>query len=139
MPVILAKNNEDTLKYLQEVEEEAYPSQYRSIVDCQGVAEFKEYCEGNPKVWLFEGGYLIATRNEVVDLAAVKPVTIATLREILTVLKKYYKGRAVSLDAREGTSYKLLQYASRKKLLKVIDDTSYDWGGEVFHEMTLVF
>jgi hypothetical protein len=133
------KLGQEDLAFLQEVELACYPEQYRSIADCERVSDLKDYCEGKPTVWKWERGYCIATSGEVVDLASTTSLSLSDMIELHELLRKHFGGRVVTMDAREGTSYKLLKFAEKRKRLQILSDRSYDWGGETFHELELIF
>lgn len=127
------------LKHLRSVERAAYPAYYCQMQAIRTMADLHDYCEGKPKVWTWDSGYCIITKEEIVDLASTTPLSLAALRKLIGDLAVYFKGRIVSLDAREETSWKLIQYAARRGYLEIISSESYDWAGETFYESKVRF
>jgi len=127
------------LKHLRKVERQAYPEAYRAMQDVRTMADLRDYCEGEPTVWTWEGGYCIATDDEIVDLASIRPLSLRELRKLLGKLAVHFGGQLVSLDARAGTSWKLIQYAAKRGLLEIVDAEPYNWAGEQFWETELRF
>jgi hypothetical protein len=127
------------IKHLRRIERRAYPKAYRSFGDVRSWADLREYCEGEPKIWTWKGGYCLVTDTELVDLASTSPLMMADLVRLKRQLIDHFGHRDVSLDARESTSWRLIQFFHRRGVLDILRDEVYDWDGEVFHELLIRF
>jgi hypothetical protein len=127
------------LRYIRGIERAAYPVAFRQLEDVRTLADLREYCGGEPRVWTWDGGYCLVTDDEIVDLASVRSLTFAQLRTLVGDLAAHFGTRTVSLDAREGTSWRLLCVAQRRGLLEILRAEPWDWSGECFYEATVRF
>jgi len=108
----------------------------------QWVKSFKdlaEYCESRPYVHVWETGYLLYTKREIVDLASKSPMSISQLMDIVRKLKSFYGSHSIEADFREKTSYKILTFGERKNIIHIISDYEYEWDREIFHEVEFKF
>lgn len=127
------------LAHLRSCERAAYPELYRQLQDVYTMAELRTYCEGEPKVWTWHGGYCIATADELVDLVSTVVLSLATMRWLLSNLTSHFAGAEVTMDARATTSWPLLKIAARRGYVDIISSQPWHWGGEVFHESVVRF
>ncbi len=127
------------LRHLRAIERGAYPPAFRQLQDCRTWADLRAYCEGEPRVWTWPGGYLLATDVEIVDLASTIPVSLAQLRRLAGELAAHFGSRDVTLDARERTSWRLIRYAARRGILEIRSAEPWEWDGERFFETTIRF
>ena len=77
--------------------------------------------------------------EEVVDLASASPLGFRELINVSNALKEYYGTNVFSLDARESTSYKLINYLSKRGVVKIISSDTWYWGDEVMYELCIQF
>lgn len=130
----------DQIKLLQSIEAAAYPKHMQYLQDARTWADIAEYCEGEDVEVLVKGHfYVLATREEVVDLASAAKLSVKDMLEVLAFLKGKYHSNPFSLDAREDTSYPLLKAMESRGRLLILVDEEWDWDGIAMHEMVLQF
>jgi len=100
------------------------------------MSDILEYCMAQDQddlvIMTGKSWYFLAVKStgEIVDLAG--KTTLADLFTIKRKIKEVFGERIIKLDAREGTSFKLI-----RKVGKIISDYSYSWEGETFHEIEM--
>lgn len=130
----------DQIKLLQSIEAAAYPPHMQYLQDVRSWADVEEYCEGSEVEVLVKGHfYVLATKEEVVDLASTAKLSVKDMLEVLAFLKGKYKDQPFSLDAREDTSYPLLKAMESRGRLLVLVDEEWDWDNVTMHEMVIQF
>ena len=124
------------IKFIKKIEKSSYPEEYRQMQNCNVLQDIIEYCEAKDeddlvleygKSWYF---LAVKSTGEIVDLAG--KTELSELIKIRRIIRKEFKNRTITIDAREETSYRLVS-----RLGKVIYDQPYSWSGEVFHEMII--
>ena len=71
---------------------------------------------------------------EVVDIAS-KNGRMNVFR-VISFLREL--GLPMVMDAREDTSYRIIQALARREQITILKDESYLWGGRPFHELRIV-
>ncbi len=99
----------------------------------------KVYCEAEPTVILFEGGYLLLIEDEIVDLGSVKKVTMSRLLWLKNKLKGFYGERVFSARLRTSTSWVLMRRLIKNKDVVLLSDELETYSNESFHCTTLKF
>ena len=79
-------NREDVLAHLRTVEKAAYPRHYREMQGVWTWNDLTSYCEGEPFVRTWDGGYVLWTSDAIVDLASTTHVSLATFRGIIRAM-----------------------------------------------------
>jgi hypothetical protein len=103
------------LRLMRSIEERCYPEGLRALDDCEDMDDVLDYCEDEDvRILLWTDGYCAVTSSEVVDLCCTRPMGLAELRRVWTWIVEWFGDRWFTLDAREGTSWRLLQYAQRR-------------------------
>jgi hypothetical protein len=146
MDNIIVTKNMDLTQFMavctqvQSIEAQAYPEYMHGLQDIVSPECVLDYAEAK-KVTVFytHNCYLIVTKREVVDLACVGKLGVAELLSIKECLKKHFGIKKFSLDARESTSYRLVQFINRRSDLLILTDTPWSWGNETFHDLTVMF
>lgn len=110
-----------------------YPSFMCQMQSLNKWRDLYNYCEGKPFVELLgEDGYLIYTKKEVVDFASSSPR--GALKGLL-IMRKAFRGKTLSADFRESTSYPILLAAERKGQVTVKKRSVWYWGDEIMVEV----
>jgi hypothetical protein len=133
------KISSDMISLIKEIENNVYPPAYQQMQEVESYKDLKRYCEGKPHLHVWEGGYLLYTKREIVDLCSVTKMSIKDIHEICNILRKFYKNRKVYVDLREKTSYRIFRYLQKRGYLKIKYDEAYDWSGETFHDVCFKF
>lgn len=136
-----------TIRELKRIERLVYPPSLRMMKDIHTTRELRDYCEGEPYVLLRPGQwYLLYTKEggeeysgEIVDLACIPPTPFAFLRQIYQHLSTEFAGQAVIIDARESTSWPIVQEGHRHGWLRILRSESGIWSGERFYEALIAF
>lgn len=126
-----------TVDLIKKIEREAYPDQYRGMQDCYTMDDIAYYAEAEDEDDLIiltgEHFYFIAVKStrEIVDLAG--RMSLKDMHSVKRTIRRNFKGRAVALDARHSTSYRIIKFIG-----DILEDVPYDWCGETFHEMKVL-
>lgn len=130
------------LKFIIRIEASAYPSEYQQLQSTRNMADLVDYCEADDQkdVVILTGTnwYLLLVKStcEIVDLASVGSMGVADLIKVWKGIRTNLPGRA-KLDAREGTSYRLIKSLARSGRVTISHDSPYIWGDETFHKLEL--
>lgn len=126
---------------IMKIEYLVYPPHMRQMQGIQNMDDLHDYCESdNVEVILFgEYGYALLAEEEVVDLASTKPLSLPDMMKLMSAMKKFYGNKKFSVDAREGTSYRLLLACLKRGKIKFHSDEVWDWEGETMHSMVISF
>jgi len=128
------------IQKIRNLESSIYPKEFRMMEDIDSFEHLKQYCEDERiKIKFWKTGYLITTPTTIIDFASILPLNFKQLRGIYLYLKNIYKDSIVSLNAREGTSYKLIKYLEQKSKIIIITDYKTKWNNEFFHELEIQF
>ena len=127
------------LKKIVRIESSVYPPQYRQMEHVKNMRDLTEYCEGIPHAETWDTGYLLYTESEIVDIASLTPMSLKHLNDIAKRLKKFFGNRVVYTDCRETTSYKIFNFFEKRGKISLLEDYSYLWGDEWFHEIKFIF
>ena len=127
------------IKKIVGIEAKAYPPQYQQMQYVATYHDLATYCEGVPHVITWDAGYILYTKREVVDLASLTPMTLKQLREVGKKLKSFYGNRRIMVDCRESTSYRIFRFFVKKGVIKIHEETQYNWEGEYFREIIFSF
>ncbi len=131
-------NREDVLAHLRTVEKAAYPRHYREMQGVWTWNDLTSYCEGEPFVRTWDGGYVLWTSDAIVDLASTTHVSLATFRGIIRDMAVTCGG-VVEANCRAGTSYRLVHAAQKLGFVEILRERPYDWAGETFYDIRLRF
>ena len=122
-----------------------YPEAYRMMQHAHSLQDLEEYAEVDPgklHIRVTPNSYLLLGEHtegfELVDFASTVPVSFSELREYVTFVTEKCAGHYLTLDAREGTSWKILKFLLRHHPNALIREEEYDWDGETFHDCTLL-
>jgi len=129
----------EALKAIKSLERAAYPKGFQTLQDAKSWRDLEEYAEGSVHHLLWDDGYCLWTDSEVVDLASIRPVSLARLGQITRTLRQCFGERVVSMDCRATTSHRLMRYYQRKGVVEVLSEYSYEWDDELFYEVQLRF
>ncbi len=141
--------SENSLNIIKSIERRAYEgTSYAQMQDIRDIGDLASYCESEDiDLYLSydatkdEGIYMLIAEHddsvEIVDFAKTEDFSgIESGMFILRALKELdRKGKEITLDARESTSYPILCGLAEKGLIDITNDEPYDWDGETFHEM----
>ena len=125
---------------LVRIEAASYPYHMCQMQHVVTLRDLQEYCESRDVlVHQGPGWYIIGARHrremEIVDIAGSFGVSI--MRE-LNLFIEASKRTVFILDAREGTSYRLIQTYERRGKITILEDEPWDWGGELMHAMRIL-
>jgi len=124
-------------KHCRKIEEQVYPKEFWQFRRC---SSFEEYAETvDYKVYIWDSGYLFISINEVINLASLIPLTLKELRQILVFMKDFYGNKKFFINARDKTSWKLLQYLEKKNIIEIITNDKYSWNDKAFYELHVQF
>ena len=129
----------EVVEKISALEAEIYPKAFCSMSGMDCWEDLQEYSEGNPTVLLWDYGYLILTKKEVVDLASKKPLTLGQIREVVLFLSAHFRHRKFKLLARKKTSQKLVEWYHHKGVWKVKQKDVINWEGEEFQKYKIRF
>jgi len=131
---------------LKKIEGRAYPSIYQSFTSFTQWSDFEDYCETSRIIVLWDDNkdwYLllgISGRSlEVIDLASLRGLSHINMEELLKkffLILKDHNIEKILMDMRETTSYKFIKIFDNN-IWKIIKDQSYDWEGEIFHDIII--
>lgn len=129
-----------------DLEKVCYPKHMRQMQGCKDWEDITDYCEvenesdllvlGEPGKWYC----LVARQNnevEFVDIAAHR--SIPPMFQILRKVKDFAGGLPVYCDARDSTSFKLLQRLSRRGSFTLQIQSTYRWEKETMHLVRITF
>jgi len=134
---------QENLVKLKRIEREAYAGTgYMQMQHCESWSDVAAYCECSLEdlhIAFINDGYIVAACHdgfvEVVDPASSgRNMNLFAACEFIREL-----GKPMFLDAREKTSYRFVKGLERRGEIHIIEDTSHDWEGEVFHEIKCEF
>lgn len=129
----------EIISHLKRIESLAYPLEYQQMQDGSTWGDLTDYCEGTPHVEVWEGGYCIWTKDEIVDIATIKSMSLEQINLLLKKLKTFFGDKVVTADLREKTSYRLCKLLEKRRRLTFMKEEVYEWGGENFYEVKLKF
>lgn len=93
-----------------------------------------DYCESDEvTIVVFETGYMIYTKDEVVDLCSTKPLSY---KQILELIRSIPAG-TYSSDLRFTTSLPLVRALNRRGRIKLVEYDSWDWDGETMVKVAI--
>lgn len=131
---------------VREIEAAAYPEQYRMLTNCRSLEDISGYV-GVP----VERLHMIVSRTwyciigehddyiEVADLASsTRSMSRDEMLSLFIRIAEIAAGREILMDARESTSYPLVTRLADSELIEICSDEPFDWGGETFHNLTIV-
>ncbi len=140
--VITDFTTEDVIA-IKRIERKAYENNrgLMQLQDCETDEDIKDYCEtDNVTCLMGDNFYLMIGEHddhyEVVDLA--KEAGFVNIHKIVEFLQDI-GDKPFTFDARESTSYRIIQALAKAKRCEIIQDTSYEWCGEVFHDIRASF
>lgn len=118
-------NKKELADYFYSYESKVYSGcmsnyRYNDMADSYTYRDVVDYCEGKPMLFAFDGGYLLLTKNEVVDLASVKPVPLVVIVKIKNILKEIFKRKEFEVRCMISTSEKLIKRLIKRKEVCVI-------------------
>lgn len=129
------------LSFIKKIEKAAYPAAYRYIQDCESWDDLVDYCEAESNddmvVLTGEEWYCLYVKStgELVDLASINGIS---MKDLISIWNKISSDMSIiKLDARDGTSKKLINYLEKKGRIEVVSSESYDWAGETFWSMVV--
>lgn len=126
------RNKKELSEIFTTYEKKVYSGELSSFqldpyIDNYTYGDIRDYCEAKPILYSFDGGYLLLTKNEIVDLASAKPVSCVTLVKIKEVIKKTFKDREFEARCRPDTSGRLIRRLIKTKELSVVyEQTDYE-------------
>ena len=127
------------LETMKRIEASVYPPEYQMLQDVDSLAELADYCEGRPNLHVWETGYAIWTKDEIVDLCSAGALQLAEMIKVRDLMKATFKNRVVEADLRETTSYRLCKVLARRGWIEILSEEKYLWGSEYFYSVTLRF
>ena len=129
---------ETVLSSIKRIEASAYPCHMQMIKDVDCIDDVLEYVEAR-KVFVFscDKFYIIATKNEVCDFAAIESLTLKDIFFIADVLYDHFGNKKFSMDARSSTSYKLIRFFEKRGRVVVHSRKEWDWDGEAMLELVV--
>jgi hypothetical protein len=134
------------LSLLRKTERLAYPPAYRQMQDVRSMADLACYMDCSIDEILIETGstwyILVADRRdddmEIVDFASsTRSIDGGELTALIARLLPRLAGRTVTMDARETTSYPIVQRLARHGMISIISDEPWSWDGETFHDLVV--
>lgn len=133
--------NEKNLKEMKRLENLVYANTcYRgmqSYSTWDGIASYCCCSKDQVRLMMGKGWYVLFAEYpdylEVVDLCS--STHKAPIFKIIDQLHSF--GKAISLDARENTSYRILTAMAKRGRVEMFKDETWTWGGENFHEIVL--
>jgi len=129
----------DVLEHISRIETEVYPREFQSLYQCRNYKELCDFCEGKAHTIVWDGGYCVYTKHEIVDLASINPLTLAKIYDLARHFKAFYKKRKVELNARESTSWKIIRFFELRGHITVLEKELNVWGGECFYDIVFTF
>ncbi len=126
------------LSNVKRIEASAYPWHMQMIQDVDCLDDVLEYVEAR-KVFVFscDKFYIIATKNEVCDFAAVGSLSLKDIFFIADMLYDHFGNKRFSMDARCSTSYKLIRFFERRGRVVVHSRKEWEWDGELMVELVV--
>ncbi len=124
----------EVLKELKTRESKAYPAYMWGMQSCLSWEDLEDYCESSKVTVELLGnvGYLILTKNEIVDWVGDKNVFKA-----FRVIKDYYGNKSFNVDLRKSTSWPIMELMEKRGRITIEDTSSWDWDGEEMIEATI--
>lgn len=128
----------NNIKLIKKLEKSAYPSIYRYMQHIKTIDDVVEYCEAENREDIIcvitKTFYFLAVKStgEIVDLAG--EMTLSDLIQVKNIILSNFKGKVITFDSRESTSYKLI----RRLGGEIIQDEVYLWGDEKYHSMKIL-
>lgn len=130
------------LEKMKDIEVVAYPSFMRSICDCDNLEDLADYCECEvSEIFCIcgENYYLLAANTkksvEVVDFASTG--RCLELFKVINICFEQFKGKNVTMDCRESTSYPIVTLLLKRKGISYSDEP-WNWNGEIMHEISFL-
>lgn len=126
------------------LESTCYPAHMRQMEHCTDWEDIADYCEVEDQADLLVMGvpgrwYVLVARQgdsvEFVDIAACR--SVPPLFRILRAVKAFAGNLPVYCDARDTTSWKLLERLSRRGKINCKVESTYDWDGETMHRVRI--
>ena len=125
------------------MELEIYPEHMTMFSEeVRNKVELFEYCEDNQVTIVIdydEQWYLIMTKTEIIDLAAMNKLSLFCINKIYNILSAHFKDKKVELDARELSSYRLIKLFEKRNKLTILQEESWLWEYEIMYSMTIKF
>lgn len=127
---------------IKRIEAEKYPDNMQMLQDIVSIQDIADYCEVDIidlGVYTYSNGYMLLgldrqeKRVEIVDMAG--KFAMSDLLSVLSSLKEF-TGWTVTVDARETTSYRFMQYLVKHGHLEILEDEPWNWDGEIMHAIS---
>lgn len=127
-----------------DLEATVYPAHMQQMQDCEDWEDIADYCEVEDESDLLVMGvagkwYCLVARQddevEFVDIAAHR--SIPPLFKILRAVKEFAGGLPIYCDARQSTSWRIIERLSRKGRFSCQVEETYDWAGETMHRVCI--
>lgn len=124
-------NKKAILHKIKVRERQHYPDEMRQIQFCESWRDFVEYCEGAPTVKLLgDEGYLIHTKDEIVDLACSAPRLVVAA---VLYLRRKFAGKKLTADFRATTSWPLFMRMEKYVIIHAHEE--WYWNSELMHHV----
>lgn len=136
------KLDEHNLSRMKELERSIYDGTgytgMQHYTSWQGISHYCQCAENEVRLMMGEDWYVLIAEHdryiEIVDLASLnKKMNLFVVMDYLKTFEK-----PMFFDAREKTSYRLVQALSRCKKIDIARDMTYSWNGEPFHEIVMI-
>ena len=132
--------SEDTLQFIKSVENEAYPEEMKILQDIEDVYELEdayEYDLSELTIARNKDWYIIYGEDEdsieIVDIASLPTRAREASQEIHNYITKVINQKAhsgnkpVTLNAKEDTSYRMIQRMVNNGEYEIVEDTPSTW------------
>ena len=139
----LAKFTQENLEKIVRIEREAYTNTpYLQMQHCRTWQDIANYCQcslSELRILMSDTGYVIAAAHregwcEIVDLASTdRQMNLFEVWDFLKSLEMPF-----TLDARQRTSYRMIEALERRGEITIVHKESYTWGGETFYDLKVM-
>ena len=134
--------NENTICKIKEIESEAYPIELQGYSNINSVEEFVDYCgcchASQIYYLLTDDLYLIIVSYhnciEIFDVADRKRKS-TDIWKVLHYINNNFKNRVIIADARDSTSFPLIEILVKRNKIYIINDFIIERDGEKFHRI----
>lgn len=126
------------LSAIKKIEAHAYPWHMQSIQDIDSLEDLASYVEAKKvSAFVSDDFYIIATKDEVCDFAAIGALKLKDIFFIADMLCSHFGTRKFKMDARAKTSYRLIKFFERHGQLIVHSRKEWHWDDELMIELVV--